>query len=196
MYLKFYNLKKQPFHITPDPQFLYLSESHKQALASMVYGIDQRKGLIAITGGVGVGKTTIVRAYLQKAMNDDLKVIYVFHVNVTFQDLVRTICRELELGVAANDPADMVNGLGLALADLHRRGKNVVVVIDEAQSMPVETLQNLRMLSNLETAAEKLIQVVLVGQPELDESARKTGAAPTEAKDCRSISHRAFDPPG
>ncbi len=171
MYLNFYNLAKQPFHITPDPQFLYLSESHKQALASMIDGIDGRKGLIAITGGVGVGKTTIVRAYLQKARKDDLKVIYVFHVNVTFRDLVRTICRELELDLAADDPVDM--GLGLALTDLYRSGKNVVIVIDEAQSMPVETLESLRMWSNLETAAEKLVQVVLVGQPELDELLEK-----------------------
>jgi type II secretory pathway predicted ATPase ExeA len=173
MYLKFYNLTKEPFLIKPDPQFLYLSESHKQALASMIDGIDKRKGFVAITGGVGVGKTTIVRVYLQKATTGDLKVIYVFHPNVTFQDLVKTVYQELELDLVTNDPVDMVNGLGHALIDLYRREKKVVIVIDEAQDMPMETLENLPMFSNLETANEKLIQVVLVGQTELDELLEK-----------------------
>ena len=173
MYLKFYNLTKQPFHITPDPQFLYLSESHKQALASMTYAIDNRKGFVAITGDVGVGKTTIVRAYLQKATTAHLKVIYLFYPDVTFQGLVKTIYQELELDLATNDPADMVNGLGLALIDLYRRGEKVVIVIDEAQNMPIETLESLCVLSNLDTAAENLIQVVLVGQTELVELLEK-----------------------
>lgn len=102
MYEKFYNLKKQPFHITPDPQFLYLSESHKQALASMTDGVDKKKGFVAITGDVGVGKTTIVRAYLQKATTADLKVIYVFYPYVTFPDLVKTIYQELDLDLATS----------------------------------------------------------------------------------------------
>ncbi|MGD0232260.1 MAG: AAA family ATPase [Syntrophorhabdales bacterium] len=173
MYLKFYNLTEKPFNITPDPQFLYLSESHEQTLASMMYGIDKRKGLVAITGDVGVGKTTMVRAYLQKAKTADLEVIYLFYPNVTFRHLVKTICQELELDLAANDPANMVNGLGPALMDLRRRGKNVVVVIDEAQGMPVDTLKDLPIFFNLETAAEKLIQVMLVGQTELDELLEK-----------------------
>ena len=169
MYEKFYNLTREPFHITPDPQFLYLSESHKQALASMVYGIEKRKGFVAITGGVGVGKTTIVRAYLEKATAADLKVIYVFHANVTFKDLLKTIYRELELDLATDDLLEMVNGLHLALIELYRQGKIVVLIIDEAQNMPIESLENMRMLSNLETPTEKLIQVVLVGQTELDD---------------------------
>ena len=168
MYQKFYNLTKEPFHITPDPQFLYFSESHKQALASMVYGIEKRKGFVAITGGVGVGKTTIVRAYLERAAAADLRVIYIFHANVTFKDLVKSIYREFGLELATNNLVEMVNGLHLALIDLYRQGKTVVIIIDEAQNMPIETLENLRMLSNLETPTEKLIQVVLVGQTELD----------------------------
>jgi general secretion pathway protein A len=168
MYQKFYNLTKEPFHITPDPRFLYLSESHKQALAAMIYGIEKRKGFVAITGGVGTGKTTIVRAYLEKATAADLKVIYVFQANISFKDLVRTIYRELALELATGNLVEMVNGLHLALIELYRQGKTVVIIIDEAQNMPIETLENLRMLSNLETPTEKLIQVVLVGQTELD----------------------------
>jgi general secretion pathway protein A len=173
MYKKFYNLTKEPFHITPDPQFLYLSESHKQALASIIYGIEKRKGFVAITGGVGVGKTTIVRAYLDKTTEADLKVIYVFHANLSFKDLVKAIYRDLGLELATNDLVEMVNGLHFALIELYKQGKTVVVIIDEAQNMPMETLENLRMLSNLETPTEKLIQVVLVGQTELEELLEK-----------------------
>ena len=169
MYEKFYSLTKQPFHVTPDPEFLYLSESHKQALASIMYGIEKRKGFVAITGAVGVGKTTIVRAYLNKALAAKLQLIYLFHANVTFNDLVRTIYRELELELTTTDLAEMVDGLSLALIEQYRQGKTVVVIIDEAQNMPVEALENLRMLSNLETPTDKLIQVVLVGQSELEE---------------------------
>ncbi len=169
MYEKFYNLSRQPFHITPDPQFLYLSESHKQALASIMYGIEKRKGFVAITGGVGVGKTTLVRTYLDKTGIADLKVVYVFHANIAFRDLVKTIYREMGLELATNDLVDMVNGLQAALIELYRQGKTIVVIIDEAQNMPIQTLENLRMLSNLETPTDKLIQVVLVGQTELED---------------------------
>lgn len=169
MYEKFYNLTREPFHITPDPRFLFLSEGHKQALASMVYGIEKRKGFVAITGGIGVGKTTIIRAYLEKAAAANLKVIYIFQANIGFVDLVKTIYREFDLKLATNNLADMVNGLHLALIEVYRQGKTVVIIIDEAQNMPVETLENLRMLSNLETPTEKLIQVVLVGQAEFDD---------------------------
>jgi general secretion pathway protein A len=173
MYEKFYNLTREPFHITPDPQFLYLSESHKQALGSMIYGIEKRKGFVAITGPVGTGKTTIVRTYLDKAAVADLKVIYIFQANISFNDLVRTVYRELGLELSTNDLVEMVNGLHVALIDLYRQGKTVVIIIDEAQNMPVETLENLRMLSNLETPTEKLIQIVLVGQNELEELLEK-----------------------
>ena len=173
MYEKFYNLRKQPFHVTPDPRFLYLSESHKQALASIMYGIEKRKGFVAITGDVGVGKTVVIRSYLEKAETKDLKVIYVFHANITFADLVKTIYRELGLELATIDLIEMVDGLHLALIELYKQGKTVVIIIDEAQNMPIETLENLRMLSNLETPTEKLIQVVLVGQTELEELLEK-----------------------
>ena len=168
MYENFYNLTKEPFHITPDPLFLYPSNTHKQALAAITYGINKRKGFVAIIGDVGVGKTIVVRAYLEKAALAGMEIIYLFHANVSFEDLVRTIYRELGLQPATTDLIEMVNDLQLALIELYRQGKTVVIVIDEAQSMPLETLENLRMLSNLETATDKLIQVVLVGQSELE----------------------------
>jgi type II secretory pathway predicted ATPase ExeA len=169
MYLSFYQLKKEPFHITPDPEFLYLSPSHKQALGSVIYGIEQRKGFIAITGEVGVGKTTILRSYLDRAEREQLKIIYVFNCNVSFGGLVKTIHRELgPTTSAATNVYEMVDQLHSILIEEYRQGRNVALIIDEAQNMPIATLENLRMLSNLETSKDKLIQILLVGQPEFD----------------------------
>ncbi len=169
MYLNFYNLRKQPFHITPDPEFLYLSPSHKEALAAIIYGIEEKKGFVAIVGAVGVGKTTILRSYLEKADRKRLKIIYVFNPRLTFEGLLRTIYQELELPVESSDAVEMTNRLYEVLIEEYRRGNTIVLVVDEAQNMPVDTLENLRMLSNLETSKDKLIQIVLVGQPEFEE---------------------------
>jgi general secretion pathway protein A len=169
MYLSFYNLKKQPFHITPDPEFLYLSPSHKEAMAGIIYGIEERKGFVAITGAVGVGKTTILRSYLERADRSHLKIIYIFNARLTFEGLVRTIYQELGLRIESDDVLEMVNRLYEVLIEEYKQGNTVVMVIDEAQNMPVDTLEDLRMLSNLETSKDKLIQIVLVGQPEFED---------------------------
>jgi len=167
MYLSFYGLRKQPFHITPDPEFLYLSPSHREALGAIIYGVEQRKGFVAITGAVGVGKTTILRSYLEKK-RESLKIIYVFNARISFQELLTTIYRELGLPVGSDSEMEMVGRLYEFLIDEYKRGNNVVLVIDEAQNMPTDTLESLRMMSNLETVKDKLIQIVLVGQPEFE----------------------------
>lgn len=169
MYLAFYNLKKQPFHITPDPEFLYLSPSHKEALAAIVYGIEERKGFVAVTGAIGAGKTTVLRSYLEDSQKKRLKVIYVFNSNLTFEGLLRTIYQELGIMIESNRPAEMVNRLYETLIEEYKLGNIVVLVVDEAQNMPIDTLENLRMISNLETSKDKLIQIVLVGQPQFRE---------------------------
>ena len=168
MYLSYYGLKKEPFHITPDPEFLFLSESHKQALASMIYAIEKKKGFAAITGGVGVGKTTILRAYLERMDHAHLKVIYIFNPNIPFKSLVAVILQELGAKPATYDIPDMVHQLHRVLIDEYSSGRDVVLIIDEAQNMPIETLENLRMLSNLETSKDKLVQIILIGQTEFD----------------------------
>lgn len=168
MYLSFYGLKKEPFHTTPDPNFLYLSPTHKEALGAIIYGIEQRKGFISITGEVGVGKTTIIRAYLERPTTRTQKTIYIFNPVVSFHALLTTIFRSLEVEPKHNDLSEMVNQLHEILIAEYRSNSTIVLVIDEAQNMPIETLENLRMLSNLETAADKLIQIVLIGQPELN----------------------------
>ncbi|HJV66437.1 MAG TPA: AAA family ATPase [Geomonas sp.] len=169
MYLHFYNLRKEPFNITPDPELLFLSPSHKEALAAAIYGVQQRKGFIAIIGEVGVGKTTIVRSFLDKANKQQLKTIYLFNANLSFKALLRTVYLGLGKVPEHEDVYELVDRLHHLLIEEYRAGNNVVLVIDEAQNMPVETLESLRMLSNLETATEKLIQVVFSGQPEFEE---------------------------
>lgn len=168
MYLSFYGLKKEPFHTTPDPNFLYLSPSHKEAMGAIIYGIEKRKGFIAILGEVGVGKTTIIRAYLEKTSDRKQKTVYILNPVVSFHGLLTDIFRSLELVPTHDDSAEMVNQLQEALIREYRSDSTVVLVIDEAQNMPVQTLEQLRLLSNLETSTDKLIQIVLIGQPELN----------------------------
>jgi general secretion pathway protein A len=170
MYLNFYNLQKEPFQITPDPSFLYLSNVHKEALASIIYGVEKRKGFILITGAVGVGKTTILRAYLEKAETQHLKTIYLFNANISYLNLLKYIFAELGMTPQSNEISDLVNQLHQRLLYDYREGRNILLVIDEAQNMPVDTLENLRMLSNFETDTEKLIQIVFCAQSEFEKT--------------------------
>ena len=168
MYQHFYHLKKEPFHITPDPEFLFLSPSHKQALGSIIYGVKNRKGFIVITGEVGVGKTTILRSYLEGVTKEKTKIIYIFNANVSFQNLLRTIYKELGVLPKAEDVVEMLNELYQILMEEYKQGNTVLLIVDEAQNMPIRTLENLRMLSNLETSKDKLLQIVLIGQSEFE----------------------------
>lgn len=169
MYLNFFKMQKEPFNVTPDPEFLFLSPSHKEALAAVIYGVEQKKGFVAIIGEVGVGKTTIIRSYLNRADREKLKPIYLFNANITFSGLLKSVLRELGLSSSSDAPFDMVTILHKHLISEYTKGRSVVLIIDEAQNMPVETLENLRMLSNLETTKDKLIQIVFSAQPEFEE---------------------------
>jgi general secretion pathway protein A len=168
MYLDFYRLDREPFRITPDPEFLYLSPGHKEALAAIAYGVEQRKGIIAVTGEVGTGKTTILRAYLDRADPERLKSAYLFNPNVSFPVLLQTIFRELGIPPGPDDAGGRVDRFHQYLIGEYEKDHTVVLFIDEAQNTPVETLENLRMLSNLESSEDKLLQIVLCGQPELE----------------------------
>ncbi|GFO69652.1 hypothetical protein GMLC_32310 [Geomonas limicola] len=170
MYLNFFDFKKEPFQITPDPSFLYLSHGHREALASIIYGVEKKKGFILIVGAVGVGKTTILRAYLENTDKSKIKVIYIFDSNISYHNLLRHIFLELGLVRDSDESCHMVNQLHRFLIDEYREGKNIILLIDEAQNMPADTLENLRMLSNLETATEKLIQIIFSAQPEFEKT--------------------------
>lgn len=174
MYLNFYQLKNEPFNVTPDPAFLFLSAGHKEALASIIYAVENRKGFMAITGEVGVGKTTILRSYIKEIDQERLNTIYIFNANVSFKGLLKTIYDELEIEPETDEVFEMVNCLQQILIREYKKGNNFVIIIDEAQNMPFETLENLRMLSNLETSTDKLIQILLIGQPEFEEMLEQT----------------------
>ena len=167
MYLNFYGLNKNPFHTTPDPEFLYLSPGHKQALGSIIYGIQEKKGFIAITGEVGLGKTTILRTYLSQADTVQGQIIYLFNPHLSFVNLLKAILSELNHNPIAVDEPQLVSQLHQVLIEQYRKSRPVILIIDEAQNMPPATLESLRVLSNLETTKDKLIQIVLAGQPEL-----------------------------
>ena len=168
MYLGFYGLEREPFHITPDPEFLFLSPSHKEAFAAIVYGVEQRKGFVALTGEVGTGKTTVLRAYLKRIEKSAIRPIYLFNPDLTFEQLLAMVLKSMGIEPKQKQTApQMLERLHWALINEFRQNRNVALIIDEAQNMPVETLEKLRMLSNLETTEDKLIQIVLVGQPEL-----------------------------
>jgi len=167
MYEEFYGLSRPPFAVTPDPSLFYMSRVHREALATIVYGIETRKGFIVCTGEVGTGKTTVVRAFFDQARSDCFEIIYLFAPQVAPLEMATHICRELEV----EDPPSVfaaVPRLSWKLLDIYESGRTVVLMIDEAQLMPAETLEFLRLLSNFETDREKLIQIVLIGQPELD----------------------------
>ncbi len=168
MYLDFFKLEKKPFHITPDPDFLFLSPSHDEAFSSISQGIEQRRGLVAVTGEVGVGKTTILRSYLQGSDPARIRIVYIFNAALSFGKLMKQIVSELGIPAVEKDLPDLVDCLFLYLIDEYKNGRRVALIIDEAQNLPVETLERFRMLSNRETSQEKLLQIVLVGQPEFE----------------------------
>ena len=167
MYLDYYNLKTEPFQITPDPEFLYLSPSHREALATITYAVEQGKGFMALVGEVGLGKTTLLQSFLQERQGVKEKVIYLFNSRFSYGGLLRALARELDLEAASEEPEELLNHIYQALIREYAQGNNVILLIDEAQGLPEETLEGLRLISNLETPTEKLLQIILVGQPEL-----------------------------
>jgi type II secretory pathway predicted ATPase ExeA len=167
MYTQFYNFSERPFNLTPDPKFLYLTPFHREALAAMLYGIKERKGFISITGEVGTGKTTLIYSFL-KQCSEKVKTVFIFHSNITFEQLLENILLELELPTPWGGKSAQLHLLNEYLIEKLSRDENVAIIIDEAQNLSKEVLEELRMLSNLETPKSKLLQILLVGQPELE----------------------------
>jgi general secretion pathway protein A len=171
MYTSFFGLGEKPFAITPDPRYLFMSERHAEALAHLLYGVNEAGGFIQLTGEVGTGKTTIVRSLLER-MPGHADVAVILNPQLTPVQFVLTICEELGIFVRDEDSAsikDLVDILNKRLLEAHAKARRVVVIVDEAQNLSPETLEQVRLLTNLETASQKLLQIILIGQPELRE---------------------------
>jgi len=166
MYESFYKLKENPFGTTPDPRFLFRSESHRKALAYLAYGVFQKKGFLALTGEVGIGKTTVIRAFTQ-TFSPCLDVSYVVNTRVDFREMLYLILTDFGVTVADASKVALLGTLNRYLIEQFADNRNPVLIIDEAQNLSPDVLEELRMLSNLETNQQKLLQIVLAGQPEL-----------------------------
>jgi general secretion pathway protein A len=166
MYLEYYGLKELPFNITPDPRFLFFSAQHREAFDHLLYGIENRKGFIELTGEVGSGKTTLCRAVLAN-LPKKIHTAMVLNPTVSGTQLLRAILHDFGLHVVGRDRLSYIEQLNAFLLGQMQEGNNVAVIIDEAQDLTPEVMEQVRLLSNLETDQHKLMQIVLAGQPEL-----------------------------
>ncbi len=176
MYTSFFGLNEKPFSITPDPRYLFMSERHGEALAHLVYGVTESGGFIQLTGEVGTGKTTLVRTLLINRMPENANVAVVLNPQQTPLEFLQSICEELHLDLPEprNSSKALIDKLNRHLLDTHASGHRTILVVDEAQNLRPDVLEQVRLLTNLETAKQKLLQIILIGQPELRELLSRT----------------------
>ncbi len=177
MYTTYFGLKEKPFSIAPDPHYLYMSELHREALAHLLYGISSDGCFILLTGDVGTGKTTVCRCLLEQ-LPDNTDVALIVNPRLTVLELLESICDELgiPLGKERGGTKFYVDRLNRYLLDSHAKGRNTALIIDEAQNLSLDLLEQLRLLTNLETDKKKLLKIVLLGQPELKQILEQSGA--------------------
>ena len=174
MYLEYFGFKEMPFHVTPNPRFLFLSPTHEEALQHLRYGIEAKKGFIVLTGEVGCGKTTLCRRLLEELeANEDVDTALLLNPRISESQLLRGILKELKEETSAETKQDLLDALNDSLLRRIEEGREIVVIIDESQNLSFEVMEMLRLLSNLETYDQKLLQIILFGQPELNEKLRE-----------------------
>lgn len=167
MYCKFYNLKERPFNVTSDPAFFFLSHKHKEALSHLIYGVTQRKGIICVTGEIGTGKTTLCRFFLDQ-LGEKFKTAIILNPYFSEIQLLQAIIKDFGISTKGKSRFSFIWELNEFLLKESRAGNNVVLIIDEAQNLNPRQLEQVRLLSNLETEKDKLLQIILAGQPELN----------------------------
>ena len=174
MYVSHFGLQQAPFSIAPDPRYLYMSERHREALAHLLFGVGGGGGFVLLTGEIGAGKTTVCRCFLEQ-VPEGCQVAYIFNPKLSVIELLQSVCDEfgIAVGASASDPSSpasvktYIDLLNRHLLAAHALGRHCVLVIDEAQNLSAEVLEQLRLLTNLETSERKLLQIILIGQPEL-----------------------------
>jgi type II secretory pathway predicted ATPase ExeA len=169
MYKGFYNLQRNPFEITPDPSFLFPTKRHNEALASLYYGVTAHRGFVVLTGEVGTGKTLILRSVLGLLQRRDVAFALIFNPTLTPLEFMRYIALDFGLPVTGKAKDELIHVLNGFLLQRHQRGLTTILVVDEAHHLSAEILEEIRLLTNLETSQQKLLQIVLAGQPELDQ---------------------------
>jgi general secretion pathway protein A len=169
MYKTFYNLRRNPFEITPNPFFLFLTKGHTEALATLYYGISRHKGFVVMTGEVGTGKTLLVRSVLQLLKHSNVAYAYVFNSRLSSLEFLQYVAEDFGLAALGKTKNEVLLDLNKYLIARHEKKLTAVLVVDEAHHLSAEVLEEIRLLTNLETTQEKLLQILLVGQPELDE---------------------------
>jgi general secretion pathway protein A len=170
MYKGYYNLKRNPFEITPDPTFLFATKKHNEGLAALYYGVRRRKGFVVMTGEVGTGKTLLVRCLLQILNQTDVSYAYVFNPRLSPLEFLQYIAGDFRLPAASKSKSELLLSLSQYLIARHEKGFTTVLVVDEAHHLSADVLEEIRLLTNLETSDEKLLQILLVGQPELNDT--------------------------
>ena len=168
MYKAFFSLRRNPFEITPDPAFLFPTRRHNEALAALYYGVRRHKGFVVMTGEVGTGKTLLVRCLLQLLAHSDVAYAYVFNSRLSTLEFLQYVVGDLGLTGSGKNKSELLLELGSYLVARHQKKLTTVLVVDEAHHLSAEVLEEIRLLTNLETTREKLLQILLVGQPELD----------------------------
>ena len=171
MYEKFYGLRENPFNVTPNPEYIFLGEHHREAMAQLLYGVREKKGFIVITGEVGTGKTTLVHYLLEKMEgNNHTKTAFLFNPKLTVNDFIQYILKDLGVRVQGQTKGEYLHNLHRYLLNAYQKDERVVLIVDEAHGLSSDLLEEIRLLSNLETSKSKLLQIVLVGQTELDKT--------------------------
>lgn len=174
MYKRFYNLQRNPFEITPDPWFLFATKKHNEALASLYYGVKRRKGFVVMTGEVGTGKTLLVRCLLQILSRANVAYAYVFNPRLSPTEFLQYIAGDFGLSASAKSKSELLLEISSFVIDRYKRGCATVLVVDEAHHLSEDVLEEIRLLTNLETPEQKLLQILLIGQPELDDKLDST----------------------
>jgi general secretion pathway protein A len=169
MYKRFYNLRRNPFEITPDPSFLFPTTRHQEALAALYYGVRRHKGFVVMTGEVGTGKTLLVRWLLQLLKGTNVAYAYVFNSRLSPLEFLQFVAGDFGLDASGQTKSDLLLEFGRFLISRHQQNLTTVLVVDEAHHLAVDVLEEIRLLTNLETAQDKLLQILLIGQSELDE---------------------------